>query len=74
MTKDYTITMRDDTGRVCAICVNGASIDELLAVGYTLNEAHESVRSNAFEVAVRDGEIGAQAVLIADEYDAGNSK
>jgi hypoxanthine phosphoribosyltransferase len=64
MTKDYSITMQDQTGRVAVINVNGASIDELVATGATLDFAKECVEDNAYEVAIRWGEIGADGFLI----------
>jgi hypothetical protein len=65
MTKDYTITMQDSTGRIAVVAINGASIDELTATGLTFSHATECVEDNSFEVAVRDGEIGADAFLTA---------
>jgi hypothetical protein len=64
MTKDYSITVQDPTGRVAVINVNGASIDEMVATGETLDYAKECVESNAYEVAIRWGEIGADGFLI----------
>jgi hypothetical protein len=64
MTKDYTITMQDSTGRIHEVCVNGASIDEQLANGASLTEATEGVENNSVEVAMRQGLIGTDAWLI----------
>lgn len=66
MTKDYDITVQDSTGRTCDLWVNGASIDEWIANGYSIHEAHEAARNQAFENAVREGEIGADAWVIAE--------
>jgi hypothetical protein len=63
MTKDYSIKMQDSTGRVAIIGINGASIDELVATGLSFNEATEAIEDNSFEVAIRMGEIGADAFL-----------
>lgn len=63
MTKDYSIKMEDSTGRIAVIGINGASIDEIVATGETLSYAIECVEENSFEVAVRNGEIGADAFL-----------
>jgi|APGre2960657404_1045060.scaffolds.fasta_scaffold38193_8 hypothetical protein len=64
MTKDYTIKMQDSTGRIAVIGVNGASIDEMIATGLPLSEAKQAIEDNSFEVAIRLGEIGADAFLI----------
>ena len=63
MTKDYSIKMQDSTGRVAIIGINGASIDELVATGLSFNEAIEAIEDTSFEVAIRMGEIGADAFL-----------
>jgi hypothetical protein len=63
MTKDYSITMQDSTGRIAVIGVNGASIDEMVATGLSLSEAVQAIEDNSFEVAIRMGEIGADAFL-----------
>jgi hypothetical protein len=64
MTKDYSITVQDPTGRVAVISINGTSIDEMVATGETLDYAKECVEGNAYEVAIRWGEIGADAFLV----------
>ena len=63
MTKDYSIKMQDSTGRIATIGINGASIDELVATGLPLSEAVQAIEDNSFEVAIRMGEIGADAFL-----------
>jgi len=63
MTKDYSITVQDSTGRIAVININGATIDELVATGETFSYASEQVEDNSFEVAVREGLIGADAFL-----------
>lgn len=60
-TRDYGVTMRDRTGRVTTLSINGASIDELIRGGYPEWEARESVESNTFQNAIYNGEIGADA-------------
>ena len=63
MTKDYSIKMQDSTGRIATIGINGASIDEIVATGLSLSEAVQAIEDNSFEVAIRMGEIGADAFL-----------
>ena len=63
-TPDYSITMRDSTGRTATIAINGACIDELIATGYSPELAHESVESNAFQNAIHRKEIGADAWIV----------
>jgi rRNA processing protein Krr1/Pno1 len=64
MTKDYSITMQDSTGRTAVIGINGASIDEMVATGLSFSEAVECIEDNSFLVAIRMGEIGANAFLV----------
>ena len=59
--KDTSITLKDGQGRTCELFINGQSIQELMDSGVPKFEAEESVIGNAFEVAVRMGEIGADA-------------
>jgi hypothetical protein len=54
-TQDYSITMRDESGRTCILYINGASVDESSA---------ESVEGNAFQNAIARGEIGDDAWAI----------
>ena len=56
-TLDYGVTVRDHTGRVVTLSINGASIDELIRGGYSEAEAREAVESNTFQTAIYDGEI-----------------
>ena len=62
--KSTSITLRDSQGRTCELFINGDSIQELINEGYPQFEAEEMVTSNAFEVAVRVGEIGADAWIV----------
>ena len=64
MTLDYSINMQDSAGRVVTLHINGASIDDMVADGYSFSEAQESVESNTFARAIANGEIGADAWMI----------
>jgi hypothetical protein len=64
-TADYSIKMTDRTCRVAVICINGASIDEQVADGYSLSEAVENVEGNAFQNAIARGEINDDAWICA---------
>lgn len=61
MTKDYSIKMQDGAGRETTLSINGASVDEMIADGYSTEEARESLESNQFQKAIADGKIGADA-------------
>ena len=63
-TKDYSVTVRDNRGRIAVLAINGASVDECVATGLSLAEVCEQLETNAFWRAVREGEINARAVLI----------
>ena len=62
---DYEITMREDSApyRVVTLCVNGASVFELVRSGYSLAEARESAENNAMYNAVFEGLITEPAYL-----------
>lgn len=60
-TTDYSLKLQDSTGRTFELCINGASIDELVKGGMSEYEAIEGVQSNAFQNAIDAGEIGADA-------------
>lgn len=64
MTLDYSISMQDKAGRVVTMYINGASIDDMVADGYSLSEAKECVESNTFARVFATGDIGADAWLI----------
>lgn len=63
-TKDYSVALADHRGRTVEISINGASVDEMIAVGYSEQEARESVESDAFAKAIARGEIDADAWVI----------
>jgi len=65
MTKDYSITVQDFTGRIAVIGVNGASIDEAIANGSSFDFAQECVMNGAVQAAVRNGEIGKYPTLVS---------
>ena len=59
--KDFNITLKDSAGRTHALFVNEDNINELVRTGVPLFEAEELEINHAFEVAVRMGDIGADA-------------
>ena len=61
---DYSLTMKDGTGRTCELNINADSIAELVRDGYSADEAQEIVEGNAFQNAIARGEIGTDAWLI----------
>jgi hypothetical protein len=63
-TKDYSVTVQDKQGRVAVLSINGASVDECVAIGLSLSEVCEQLETNAFWLAVREGEIDESAVLV----------
>ena len=56
--------MQDAAGRVFTLHINGASIDDLVADGYSFSGAQESVESDTFARAIASGVIGADAWVI----------
>jgi hypothetical protein len=66
-TKDYSITVRDNRGRVAVLSIDGASVDECVATGLPLPEVCERLESEAFQRAVEAGKINARAVCIASD-------
>ena len=60
MTKDYTITMQDSSGKRVTLYIDGASIDANGGDSYAV----ECVENNAFDIAVFNGLIGADAYLV----------
>jgi hypothetical protein len=63
-TKDYSVTVQDKAGRVAVLSINGASVDECVATGLPLSLVCEQLETNAFWLAVREGEIDESAVLV----------
>jgi hypothetical protein len=63
-TKDYAVTVQDKQGRIAVLAINGASVDECVATGLSLAEVCEQLETNAFWLAIREGEIDDSAVLI----------
>jgi hypothetical protein len=64
-TKDYTITLEDETGRTCVLSIHGDCIDEEMARGYTLSEARENIENNKVENAIAEGLIDYECYLIS---------
>ena len=65
MTKDYSLTLEDSTGRRVTLYINGACVDEMGGD----DRARENVEDNAFANAIYNGLIGADAYLIDKESD-----
>jgi hypothetical protein len=63
VTRDYTLTMRDSTGRVAKLYISADTINEMVGDDYPLYAAQEDVESNEFARAIADGVIGADAWL-----------
>ncbi len=59
--KDYSITLRDSTGKTHTVGINGDCINEQIREGVSEGLAVESVESNAFRNAISKGKIGADA-------------
>jgi hypothetical protein len=68
MTKDYSITMKDSTGRTFELFINGDCIDEALAQGYSLDTACERNETNKLENAIAEGQIGADCYQISTTF------
>jgi hypothetical protein len=60
MTKDYSLTLQDSSGRQTVLYINGDSIDQLGGDAYAV----ECVEGNAFQTAIGRGEIGEDAYVI----------
>lgn len=65
MTRDYSITLEDATGKTCTISINGACIDDLIKGGYSESEAVESVEQNAGDNAIACGKIAADCWIVS---------
>lgn len=61
MTKDYTITLQDITGRIVVLHICGASVDEIGGD----SSAKEIVEANAFQNAIEANQIGEDAWLVS---------
>jgi hypothetical protein len=68
MTKDYSITMKDSTGRTVELFINGDCIDEALAQGYSMDTACERNETNKLENAIAAGAIGADCSQISTTF------
>lgn len=65
MTRDYSITLQDSTGKTYTISINGACIDDLMNSGYSQSEATESVEQNAGDNAIARGNIGSDCWIVS---------
>jgi hypothetical protein len=68
MTKDYSITMKDSTGRTVELFINGDCIDEALAQGYSMDTTCERNETNKLENAIAAGAIGADCSQISTTF------
>lgn len=65
MTRDYSITLQDSTGKTLEVAINGASIDNEISNGATQVEAVEGVEQTAFANAIDNGSIGADCWIVS---------
>ena len=65
MTRDYSITLQDSTGKTLEVAIDGASIDNEISSGATEAEAVEGVEQNAFANAIYNDNIGADCWVIS---------
>lgn len=56
-TADYSVTLQDRTGKTLVVYINGASVDELVATGVSLERAKEDVEQDRFWAAIDNGDI-----------------
>lgn len=56
-TADYSVTLKDRTGRTLVVYINGASVDELVATGVSLERAKDEVEQDRFWAAIDKGDI-----------------
>jgi hypothetical protein len=57
--KDYSITLRDSTGKTHTVGINGDCINEQIREGVSENVAVGDVEDNKVANAIYNGEIGA---------------
>lgn len=65
MTRDYSATLEDSTGRRVTLYITGASVDEMGGD----DRAREAVEGNEFQNAIAEGLIGDDAYLIDYHHD-----
>lgn len=63
--KDYTITMKDSTGRTCVLHINGDEVQDAIKGGYSEAQARCASEDNQFANAIYRGEIGTDAWLVS---------
>lgn len=56
--KDYTVTLRDTTGKTCVVHIGGDAIVYQMEHGASESDAVEGIEQNAFANAIQRGEIG----------------
>lgn len=57
MTKDYSVTLKDSTGRTVIVYINGASVDALVAAGSSLERAKDDAEQDRIWAAIDRGDI-----------------
>lgn len=65
MTRDYSITLQDSTGKTLTVGVDGASIDAEIRHGASESAAVECVEQNAFAIAIERGNIAADCWIVS---------
>lgn len=65
MTRDYSVTLQDSTGKTFAVSIDGATIDNEIRHGASESDAVESVEQNAFAAAIERGNIGADCWIVS---------
>jgi hypothetical protein len=56
-TVDYSVTLKDGSGKTLVVYINGASVDELVATGVSLERAKDDVEQDRFWAAIDRGDI-----------------
>ena len=56
-TVDYSVTLKDHTGKTLVVYINGASVDEFVATGMSLERAKDEVEQDRFWAAIDNGDI-----------------
>lgn len=59
--KDYTLTLRDSTGKTHTVSINGDCIEEQIRDGVSEDVAIGNVEDNKIANAIYNGDIGADA-------------
>lgn len=56
-TLDSSVLLTDSSGRLVSVDINGASVDELIALGYSRQNARNAVAENQAQNAIARGEL-----------------